>query len=54
MAQRLLAPDGVRLVYREDPAPLDVLMPVSLSTHMDHHIDWRRLGLVVVEGMALP
>ena len=51
---RLLEDEGVHVVYREDTDALDTLMPASLYTDMYHHIDWRRLGVVLVEGMALP
>jgi hypothetical protein len=45
---RLLAATP-HLMYREDPAALDAVMPVSLYTDMAHWFDWRRLGLVLVE-----
>jgi len=53
-AERLLASEGVHLVYREDPEALDALMPISVYTDMFHHVDLRRLGVVLVEGLSLP
>jgi hypothetical protein len=53
-ADRLLAADGVHLVYREDPAALDARMPLALYTDMFHFVELDRLGLVLVEGLALP
>ncbi|MEZ4317114.1 MAG: hypothetical protein R3F61_06410 [Myxococcota bacterium] len=47
---RLLAKDGSHLVYREDTAALDAVMPVSLYTDMRHDVRWSRLGLVLVEN----
>jgi hypothetical protein len=38
------------LLYREEPAALDQVMPVSLYTDMFHWLDWRRLSVVLVEG----
>jgi hypothetical protein len=37
------------LLYREDVAALDAVMPVSLYTDMTHWLTWRRLGVVLVE-----
>lgn len=53
-AERLLAAEGTHILYREDTEALDALMPASLYTDMYHDIDWRRLGVVLVEGAALP
>lgn len=36
------------LLYREDPAALDAVMPVALYTDMTHWLSWRRLGVVLV------
>jgi hypothetical protein len=52
--QRISASQGVHLVYREDIAALDEAMPASLYTDMYHHLEWRRLGVTLVEGMRLP
>jgi hypothetical protein len=52
-AERLLRADGDRVVYREDPAALDAMMPVSLYTDMYHFVEWSRLGLVVVEQLEV-
>ena len=51
---RLLQRDGVHLVYREDTAALDALMPVGVYTDMYHYVQWSRLGVVLVEGLQLP
>jgi hypothetical protein len=53
-SERLLESSGVHLVYREDTAALDAVMPVSLYTDMVHFFEWRRLGVVLVEGLSLP
>jgi hypothetical protein len=53
-ADRLLAADGVHLVYREDPAALDARMPLAVYTDMFHFVELDRLGIVLVEGLALP
>ncbi|MEL6342856.1 MAG: hypothetical protein AAFV53_06965 [Myxococcota bacterium] len=53
-AARLFQGAGVHLIYREDTAALDALMPVSLYTDMRHFVEWRRLGVVLVEGLQLP
>ncbi|MEL6348465.1 MAG: hypothetical protein AAFV53_35490 [Myxococcota bacterium] len=42
---RLLQSDGAHLVYREDTAALDALMPVSVYTDMYHFVEWSRLRL---------
>jgi hypothetical protein len=48
---RLFGPRD-HLLYREDPAALDAVMPVSLYTDMRHWLEWRRLGVVLVEDAA--
>lgn len=53
-ADRILAGDASRLLYREDPAALDAVMPVSLYTDMYHYVQWSRLGLVLVEDVEVP
>jgi hypothetical protein len=45
---------GTTLVYREDVAQLDEAMPLALYTDMYHHVALRRLGLALVENVALP
>ena len=49
---RLFGPRD-HLLYREDPAALDAVMPVSLYTDMRHWLEWRRLGVVLVEDLVL-
>lgn len=49
-ADRMLATDGARLVYREDPAALDARMPLAVYTDMYHWVQTSRLGVVMVEG----
>ena len=39
--------EGTVVIYREDVATLDALMPLSLYTDMFHFIDLRRTGLVL-------
>jgi hypothetical protein len=46
-----LLSDAPHLVYREDVAALEAVMPVRLYTDMFHVFEWRRLGLVT---QALP
>jgi hypothetical protein len=48
-AARLVGPGPLRLVYREDVAALDALMPLSVYTDMYHYAELRRLGVVLVE-----
>jgi len=45
---------GTTLVYREDVAQLDEVMPIAVYTDMYHYVVLRRLGLALVEGVALP
>jgi hypothetical protein len=52
--ERLAQREGVHLVYREDLAQLDARMPMAVYTDMFHTMELRRLGVVLVEGMALP
>lgn len=51
--ERLGAPRPT-LIYRESDAALAEAMPISVYTDMFHYIELRRLGVVVVEGVALP
>lgn len=51
---RLLGGDATRLVYREDPAALDAVMPLAVYTDMFHVPSLARLGVVLVEGPTLP
>jgi hypothetical protein len=50
---RFFTGDGSRILYREDTAALDALVPLSLYTDMYHTIQTSRLGLVLIEGVAL-
>lgn len=43
---------GSTIVYREDPAYLDQVMPLQLFTDMYHHIELRRLGLAVMQNVG--
>lgn len=52
--ERFFGAAGTTLVYREDEAYLDDVMPLSVYTDMYHFVELRRLGLAVVEGVALP
>ncbi len=45
--------DSPTLVYREDVAALEALMPLNIYTDMYHHVQLRRLGMVVVDGVEL-
>jgi hypothetical protein len=45
---------GTTLVYREDVAQLDEVMPLAVHTDMYHHVELRRLGLALVENVSLP
>lgn len=45
---------GTTIVYREDTAYLDEAMPLSVHTDMYHHVQLRRLGLALMENVALP
>ncbi len=45
---------GTNVVYREDTAHLDEVMPLSLYTDMFHFIVLNRLGLALVENLTLP
>ncbi|MBI4230791.1 MAG: hypothetical protein HY608_08145 [Planctomycetes bacterium] len=46
--------EGIRTVYREDPAALDEAMPLRIYTDMHHAIDLSRVGLVLVKGIGTP
>ncbi|MFO0712961.1 MAG: hypothetical protein U0353_24115 [Sandaracinus sp.] len=51
---RFFDASGTTLVYREDVAQLDEVMPLAIYTDMYHHVELRRLGLALVENVALP
>ncbi len=44
---------GLTIVYRESPAHLDEVMPLSLYSDMYHNITLHRAGLVVQSGLPL-
>ena len=46
--------EGTTIVYREDIGYLDAMMPLSIYTDMFHYTEIRRLGLAVVQDVALP
>jgi len=48
-----LFPATPTVVYREDAAALEALMPLSVYTDMYHYVDLSRLGLVVVENVDM-
>ncbi len=50
---RFFTEQGSRILYREDTAALDALVPLALYTDMHHYIETSRLGLVLVEGVGL-
>ena len=53
-ASRFFDQPGATLLYREDPAYLDTVMPLSIYTDMFHFVQLRRAGLAVQSGVALP
>ncbi|MEZ4247827.1 MAG: hypothetical protein R3B99_06270 [Polyangiales bacterium] len=46
--------EGTTIVYREDTAYLDRVMPLSIYTDMYNHVRLRRLGLAVWRSAAAP
>ncbi|MEZ4317113.1 MAG: hypothetical protein R3F61_06405 [Myxococcota bacterium] len=50
----LVEGSGTRLVYREDTAALDAVMPISMYTDMFHDPRLHRLGVVLVQSPPLP
>lgn len=44
---------GLTLIYRESPAHLDDIMPLSLYSDMYHNITLHRVGLVVQRDLPL-
>lgn len=48
------APGEARLLYREDVAAVDAAMPARLYTDQFHHLTFRRLSVVLVDGARLP
>jgi hypothetical protein len=49
-ADRLLAGDAPRVLYREDPDAIDARMPLAVYTDMYHDVSLHRLGITAVEG----
>jgi len=47
-------PAGTNIVYREDTAALDALMPLAVYTDMMNFVVLHRAGLAVWSGVALP
>lgn len=45
---------GTTVVYREDVAQLDAVMPLTIHTDMYHFVELRRLGLALMENVQLP
>jgi hypothetical protein len=45
---------GTTIVYREDPAYLDQVMPVSIFTDMFHWVELHRAGLALWQKVVLP
>lgn len=51
---RFFEQPGTTIVYREDPATLDAMMPLSIYTDMRHVPSLSRLGLALWEQVPLP
>lgn len=47
-------PAGTNIIYREDAAALDALMPLAVYTDMMNFVVLHRAGLAVWSGVALP
>lgn len=52
--ERFFGGQGTRIVYREDTAYLDEVMPLNLYTDMYNYIVLRRAGLALWSGVVLP
>ncbi len=50
---RFFRQEGTVILYREDAASLDRLVPLSIYTDMYHHVELRRLSLILWEGLDL-
>jgi hypothetical protein len=48
---RLFEQPGTVLLYRDDPAALDAMVPMAVYTDMHHFVELNRLGLVLWEGL---
>ena len=53
-APAMFGKSGTTIVYREDPAYLDRVMPLSLFTDMYHYIELHRTGLALWQNVVLP
>jgi len=53
-AERFFERPGTSIIYREDTAQLDEVMPLSIYTDMFHHVVLRRAGLALWQDVALP
>ena len=51
--ERFFEQDGTTIIYREDAASLDRLVPLSVYTDMYHYVELRRLSLILWEGLDL-
>jgi hypothetical protein len=47
-------PAGTNIIYREDTAALDALMPLAVYTDMLNFVVLHRAGLAVWSGVTLP
>ena len=52
--ERLFEQRGTVLLYRDDPAALDAMVPMAVYTDMHHWVELSRLGLVLWEGLPTP
>jgi len=52
--KRFFEQAGTSIVYREDTAQLDEVMPLSIYTDMFHHVVMRRMGLALWQDVRLP
>lgn len=50
-SEEMLRDPAPHVIYREDIEALDISMPLSVFTDMYHHVELRRLGIVVVGGL---
>ncbi|MCC6622564.1 MAG: hypothetical protein IT385_14975 [Deltaproteobacteria bacterium] len=53
-AARFFEGQGTRVLYREDTAHLDEVMPLSIYTDMYHVVRLRRASLALLDGVVLP
>ena len=50
---RFFGQEGTVILYREDTAALEQLVPLAIYTDMHHTVELRRLSLVLWEGLDL-